>query len=451
MRALVRLAGCALAAATFAPLDAAADCSLTTTGVTPLMDLAGTYLGFEGGLYPGGTSSRDDAHEAAGILIATGDVVPLDAAGVPDPAGAIVLLSVGMCNTSQEFDDFVMTSAIDPSINPALVVVNGAQGGQTAAIWADPLSMPWGVVDMRLTAAGVTPEQVEVVWIKEANAGPAMDGAFPLHAQLLQANLEDIARNLRARYPNLRLTYWSSRTRAYTADSTTLNPEPYAFESAYSVKWMIEAQIGGEPTLSYDPATGVAAWMSWGPYLWADGTAGRSDGFVWECTDTVMDFTHPSPTGQVKVAEELTAFFKTDPTATPWFLTPDVIGAPPTCAPTAAPASGDPPLAVTFTPNSADSDGTVVAHVWTFDDGGFSYAPSPAKTFLVPGTYQVHLTVIDDDANPSTCTVPVSVGVAAPPSDAGVLPDAGADAGSGDAGASPPPPGGCGCTVVGAR
>ena len=39
-----------------APQLARADCSLTTTGNIPLPDLGtGTYQGFTGGLYPGGT------------------------------------------------------------------------------------------------------------------------------------------------------------------------------------------------------------------------------------------------------------------------------------------------------------------------------------------------------------------------------------------------------------
>ena len=109
----------------------------------------------------------------------------------------------------------------------------------------------------------------------------------------------------------------------------TLNPEPFAYESAFSVKWMIENQINGTGNLSFDPASGVAPWISWGPYLWADGTAGRSDGFIWECSDTAMDFTHPATSGEDKVAAELMAFFKTDPTATPWFLRSTAVGIPP--------------------------------------------------------------------------------------------------------------------------
>src|SRR5206468_3565872 len=73
------------------------------SGLKPLAEL-GTrkYYGFEGGLYPGGTNERPAAHEAAGLALAA-QVRPLDAAGKPAADGKVVLLSVGMSNTTQEF------------------------------------------------------------------------------------------------------------------------------------------------------------------------------------------------------------------------------------------------------------------------------------------------------------------------------------------------------------
>lgn len=49
--------------------------------------------------------------------------------------------------------------------------------------------------------------------------------------------------------------------------------------------------------------------MGWGPYLWTDGTRGRSDGLAWTCDDTAQDGTHPSISGQRKVAAMLQRFF----------------------------------------------------------------------------------------------------------------------------------------------
>ena len=127
---------------------------------------------------------------------------------------------------------------------------------------------------------------------------------------------------LHERFPNLKMVYLSSRTYAGYARSG-LNPEPYAWESALSVRWLIEQQLKGDPAFNYDAAKGkvTAPWLSWGPYLWANGMTKRADGFYYEESDFGKDGTHPSATGQQKVARELLRFFKNDPTTRPWFTT----------------------------------------------------------------------------------------------------------------------------------
>src|SRR5262245_61473243 len=121
--------------------------------------------------------------------------------------------------------------------------------------------------------------------------------------------------------PNVKLVYLSSRTYGGYA-KTRLNPEPYAYESGFSVKWLIEQQIKGDAALNYDPAVGPvkAPWLSWGPYLWANGATRRADGFYYEPADFASDGTHPSPAGQVRVARLLLGFLRTDTTTRPWFL-----------------------------------------------------------------------------------------------------------------------------------
>jgi hypothetical protein len=85
---------------------------------------------------------------------------------------------------------------------------------------------------------------------------------------------------------------------------------------------LIEAQINGDPELNYNPALGpvVAPYLSWGPYLWIDGTNPRSDGMVWTQDDLGNDCVHPSASGNAKVAAQLLAFFKSDSTTQSWFL-----------------------------------------------------------------------------------------------------------------------------------
>lgn len=395
-------------------LYARGDCTATNLGIRPLNDLGfGTYKNSTGGLYPNGANSRPTMHEAEGLRMATEEIQPRNATGNVDTnSGKIVLLSIGMSNTTQEFGTnrpgaFKVRADADPSKNPQLVVVDGAQGGQAATDWTNSNSSTWNTVQNRLTQAGVTTNQVQIIWMKQARRNPTQ--AFPVHAELLQNDLETILRVAQRRYPNLKIAYLSSRTRSYATNVGALNPEPFAYESAFSVRWLIEKQLAGN--LNYNPGNGpvVVPWLSWGPYLWADGTVPRSDGFTWLCSNLQSDFTHPSDSGVYKVATQLLSFFKTDPTATPWFLRKTTTGQPPVCAPAASTNSGVAPLAVNFSANAGDADGGVREYLWTFEDGTFSTNANPVKIFPAPGTYRARVTVTDNDGNTALGSLTIEV------------------------------------------
>jgi PKD repeat protein len=252
------------------------------------------------------------------------------------------------------------------------------------------------VITQRLVAAGVTTNQVQALWLKQALVAPHNYGAFPGHAQALQGYLGTILRIAKAKYPNLKLVYFSCRTRSYDTNAADLNPEPFAFETAFADKWVIQDQINGVNNLNYNSSNGpvVAPWLSWGPYIWADGLTTRSDGLVWLCTDlSQSDFTHPSSNGVAKVASQLLAFFKTDATTTPWFLKKNGLGGP-LCAPTASTNTGFMPLTVSFTANASGTTQLRDAQ-WTFEDGDFATNANPVKTFRSPGIYHARLTVTD--------------------------------------------------------
>lgn len=293
----------------------ATGCARTSIGLTPLTQLTGSYQGHPGGLYPGGSNARPGAHESDGLAIARG-VQPLDASGAPAADGRYTLISVGMSNTTQEFSEFKRIADQDPAKHPRLTIVDGAQGGQTAEDWANPSCACWSVLDQRLRTAGIAPPQVVAAWIKLANRQPST--GFPGYAQQLATGTETVLLALRQRFPNLQLAYLSSRIYAGYATST-LNPEPYAYESAFSVRWVIERQMSG--ALNYRAARGTvqSPWLSWGPYLWADGMTPRADGLTWACAELQSDGTHPSSAGQAKVASMLLSFFKTDVTTAGWF------------------------------------------------------------------------------------------------------------------------------------
>ena len=300
----------------------AANCNGSSVpGLVPLSDLGNkTYLGIEGGLYPNASNSMPSSHLDAGLKLAQ-RVVPLDKNGNPSSTGKVVLVSIGMSNTLIETNGLISLAKSDTSLNPSLVIVNGAEGGEDAHSIVTNPGPYWTYVDSQLSNNSVTPQQVGAAWLKEANASPT--GSQITYAQTLSGQLITILQMMLQKFPNLKLVYISSRTYAGYA-STTLNPEPYAYTSGFSVRWTIQAQLNGTSSMNFNASQGlaVAPWVSWGPYLWANGLVARSDGLTWICSDFQSDGTHPSiPQGQMKVANMLLGFFKSDPTTRSWFTT----------------------------------------------------------------------------------------------------------------------------------
>lgn len=298
-----------------------ANCDGITTGLIPIGELGSDfYQGELGGYYPNGSNTRPTSHTIGGTMMNSA-IEPLDSQGNPDPVGGVyVLLSIGMSNTTQEFSRFKSIADSDPDKNSHLVIVDGAQSAQSAEVIADPTAEYWSTILTRLMNAGVTQDQVQVVWIKQAISNPI--GSLEHYAGSLRDDLGEIVRIVKLKYPNTRVVYLSNRIYGGYA-TTSLNPEPYAYQSAFANKWIIQQQIEGQSNLNYDQAIGtvVAPWIDWGPDLWADGLDARlDDRLVWTCQDLSDDGTHPSQDGREKVANILLEFFKNDPLTTRWFF-----------------------------------------------------------------------------------------------------------------------------------
>jgi Cu/Ag efflux protein CusF len=295
-------------------------------GIKPLTEL-GTekYKGETGGLYGNGSNEPPPAQQEAAKK-AVARIQPLDAQGKSSPGGKIGFVGVGMSNTTMEFYVFKKLADSDAQKSAKVAVVDLAQGGQIPDKWNDPASdagkKVWGTVDQRLKQADVSYEQVQVAWIKQAIAQQAQFGEFPAHAKKLENDLVTSLQLLKKRFPNLQLAYMSSRIYGGYA-TTALNPEPYAYEGAFSIRWIIDRQVKGDPALNADPAKGEvkAPVVLWGPYLWADGTTPRKDGLVWNRDDLRdNDGTHPSDSGRQKVADLLIKFVHSDPYAKSWYI-----------------------------------------------------------------------------------------------------------------------------------
>jgi hypothetical protein len=304
--------------------DISFDVPNTSTPIVALNDLGtGTYQGSQGGLYANGSNTRPSSHDADGVGIAQ-TIQPLDSDGNPDPDGKEVVIAVGESTAQNEFNFFLPIANADPAKNPSVLLVNGAQGGGTPHSFATTTSSYWAtVMNDYLPQNNVTAKQVVAAWIEDTDG--IATGTFPTDMTTLQSEYETMMQTMLTLFPNLKLVYFSSRVYGGYSNGVGQpdNPEPYAYEVGFAVKWAIQDQINGKSSLNYDPNKGkvVAPWMSWGPYYWSNGMLGRSDGTVWDCEDFSPDGTHPSSTfGQGKVATPLLNFLKTDDTTTPWYL-----------------------------------------------------------------------------------------------------------------------------------
>jgi len=315
-----------------------------TSALVALTDMGpgDEYHGAKGGLYPGVSNMRPVAHEQAGLKLAQ-QIRPLDQAGKPAANGKIGLISIGFSNTVQCFEGFMDVARRDRSINPHVILANCAQGGRSAFMIKNAEDGTIGTaywkewVGEHLKAAELTAEQVQVVWLKETDASlgpgvlaqlgvkeyePPLKQPFPKSAQTLQGELRLLAQILPKRFPNARLCYLSSRSYGGWALREG-NREPFSYETGYAVKWLIEEQIKGESALNFDPQNGEvkAPWLSWGPYLWANGDRPRKDGFVFAYDDyRENDRMHHSAQGTQKMGTQLLNFFKSDATTKEWFL-----------------------------------------------------------------------------------------------------------------------------------
>jgi hypothetical protein len=312
-------------------------------GPIPLIDFdeGETYHGFEGQLYEG-ANTPPVLHVVAGEAARAG-IEPLDAQGDPDLDGKIVFLSIGMSNVTEEFcshngaeqpevpctaQSFMGQASGDPDVDRSnLVIVDGAMRGLAGEQWDASADPAYDYAADALAVQDVTPEQVQVVWTKVALGAEPSRPLLPDPRADAFYTVEvygDVIRALKARYPNLRQVFLSSRIYGGYASLSSNTPEPWAYETGFATKWLIEAQIAQRETGRADARAGDLlpdeVFVDWGPYMWANGTTPRSDGLTWPRSDFASDGQHPSESGEAKVAGFLLEFFKTSPYTSCWFM-----------------------------------------------------------------------------------------------------------------------------------
>jgi hypothetical protein len=304
---------------------------LASTTLTPLNDLGPRDYawGYVGGLWDEGSNSIPADHLAAGMAKASG-VVPRDRNGNPAADGKIGFISIGSANTNLTFEALAARQN-DARVAPNVVLINAATAID-ARRWGGSWDSNYNrVKNQLLTPAGLTEQQVQVAWVQLSTEYP--DPPLPIQnadAYMLKGWIAETLRALRERYPNLAIAYLSSREYGGYA-KTNWNPEPFAYESGLSVRWVLLGQIEFMRTrfmwdnrighLDYDRN---APWVTWGPYLWADGETPRSDGLTW----TAADFNNAgellSASGTAKTSTQLFDFLMREPTAA-WFRKAGVV------------------------------------------------------------------------------------------------------------------------------
>ena len=114
-----------------------------------------------------------------------------------------------MSNATMEYSVFKQIADSDPAKSPLVQIVDCAQGGQAMAQWVNPRGKAWTEADRRLAEAEVSPEQVQVAWVKLANVRPT--GSLSEHGTKLQKDTTVLLQNAKDRFPNLRIAYLSGR------------------------------------------------------------------------------------------------------------------------------------------------------------------------------------------------------------------------------------------------
>jgi len=221
--------------------------------------------------------------------------------------GRVVIIAISMSNGRLEFDRFIERYAHHPDVSAAIGLVNCARGGNALERWLERQEL-WDDCRSKVVSAGFAPEQIKVVWAKDADQ-------FTDHGRTLPdpradyydmvANISALSERIGREFPSVQAVFHSSRIYAgYVAQARqAARGEPISYEGGLAVNAAIERWKAGELP--------DAPWIGWGPYLWANATTPNGSGLTWlpeDFRDGGLD-PHPSDAGQTKVADALHAFF----------------------------------------------------------------------------------------------------------------------------------------------
>lgn len=276
----------------------------------PLPQLLGSsYLGEPGGLYP------ESNEPPAGYLD--------EAVSSLEQDSQIVLLCLGMSAMQNMCSGYINGSY--PGVTPGLIAINGAIGSKQQN-WESASHFVWDRGVQMLTQQGLNESQVDIVIYHNTFGGESRP--FPewvLAENGLRASLQITMDIIAERYPNTKLILVTSRYHAFYAPPDSKSPEPWAYESAWAYKYLIEDRI--------NCAVDCGPPVAWFAYLWDSS---------WPQSWYVSDGIHLSNEGRAAAGAIWDNFLRTSPYTTSWYLS----GPAPTATPTAVP--GVTPTATPF-------------------------------------------------------------------------------------------------------
>ena len=268
-------------------------------------------------------------HRAAGSQIGK-SIKPLNADGEVDwENGVVIFAAFGASTAGNTFGTFKKLVKQDTTgkYNPCLAFVDLTFGGKGLETMQPP-GQHWywyAMKDSVLAPAGFTPAQVQIAWMKSGSKDDSIV-EFPMQPDSIYQKYVRAVVRMKDSFPNLKILYLTSHAYGgYAGDSSNnveIAGEPAAYYGGFAVKWLIEDQIEGSPTLKFTNPGAEAPWMAWAPYYWADCTTPRTtDGLVWECSDysPYGGGFHLSNEGKEKESNMLIQFLYNDASSKKWF------------------------------------------------------------------------------------------------------------------------------------
>lgn len=232
------------------------------------------------------------------LIDAAARIVPRLPDGTPDANGRIVFLVIGMSNTSQVASGLRFVFRRETTdLHPRLVFVNGAQGGQAAAEWANPACICWERLPVILAKQHVTEAQVGGIFLMTTVKHPKTDpitatGRFIVYTRQILTLIEQ-------RFPHVEIVVPASNYYGGYEARQAKTPEPH--------QWMQTTTLQG----IQDTWTGRTALAAWHP--WTDGDRVRDDGLNLDQADVTDGGVHLTTSGKLKISRTLKAWLWAQP------------------------------------------------------------------------------------------------------------------------------------------